>query len=77
MICSITLSGLEMLPDQKASQIRSIWLLMTPVIPLSSHCLLSVGRPCYHPFFNTATISPSSSASCPGSFLRKIPARLS
>ena len=32
MICSITSSGLEMPPDQKASQMRSIWLLMSPVI---------------------------------------------
>ena len=32
MICSITSSGLEMPPDQKAFQTLSTWLLMAPVI---------------------------------------------
>ena len=32
MICSMTSSGLEMPPDQKASQMRSIWFLISPVI---------------------------------------------
>ncbi len=31
MIRSITSSGFEMPPDQKASQTRSIWFLMSPV----------------------------------------------
>lgn len=30
-ICSITSSGFEIPPDQKASQTRSIWLLISPV----------------------------------------------
>src|SRR6266702_222486 len=32
VICSITSSGLEMPPDQKASHTLSTWLLMVPVI---------------------------------------------
>jgi hypothetical protein len=31
VICSITSSGLEIPPDQKASQMRSIWFLISPV----------------------------------------------
>jgi hypothetical protein len=40
VICSITSSGLEMPPDQKAFQIESIWLRSSPVSMVESLCVI-------------------------------------